>query len=128
MEEQWRLSRMHEVMRALGPSQWHTHPESISDEQYFQRAFTDLSPGEQSMVLLMRALVNRPALLILDEVFAGMDGRMVEVAKTYLREGLEEKQAVVFVTHWEEELPWGREVRRIRLVGGGKAEMLVEDM
>ncbi|KAI0700977.1 P-loop containing nucleoside triphosphate hydrolase protein [Cerioporus squamosus] len=122
-EEQWRLSRMHEVMRALGPSQWHTHPESISDEQYFRHPFADLSPGEQSMVLLMRALVGAPPLVLLDEAWAGMDKAMVQAAHRYLRDGgggLTDKQACIVVSHWEEEVPWGPEegVQRFRLDGG----------
>ena len=74
------------------------------------------------MVLLMRALVGRAPLIVLDEPFAGMDSKMIAVAKKYLYPpyphcavssdeeqqafGLDKKQAVVFVTHWEEEVPW----------------------
>ena len=122
-EEQWRLSRMHEVMRALGPSQGHTHPEGISDEQYFSRPFADLSPGEQSMVLLMRALVGAPPLVLLDEAWAGMDKAMVQAAHRYLQDGgggLTDKQACIVVSHWEEEVPWGpaEGVQRFRLDSG----------
>lgn len=78
--------------------------------------FASLVMGDQSLVLLLRALVNSPPLLILDEVFAGMDDAIVRTAKRFLRERLGPKQSVIFVTHWEEELPWsGSEIQRITL-------------
>ena len=122
-ELEWRLSRMQEVMRALGPSQWHTHPQFMRDEKFLSRPFVDLSPGEQSMVLLMRALVGSPPLVLLDEAWAGMDKAMVQAAHRYLRDGgggLTNEQACIVVSHWEEEVPWGPEegVQRYRLDGG----------
>lgn len=122
-EEEWRLNRMEEVMRALGPSQWHSHPESMLDSQYFNRQFVDLSPGEQSMVLLMRAVVGAPSIVLLDEAWAGMDKAMVQTAHRYLRDGgggLSAEQACIVVSHWEEEVPWGPEqgVQRFKLDGG----------
>jgi ABC-type molybdenum transport system ATPase subunit/photorepair protein PhrA len=68
----------------------------------------DLSAGEQSMVLLMRALVGRPKLVLLDEVWSGMDEFMIAAARAYLRNGgVDEDQAVVVISHWEDEVPWG---------------------
>ena len=82
-------------------------------------AFASLAHGEQAMVLLMRALAGKPPLLILDEVFAGMDDRMIQNAKSYLRERIPPQQAVIFVTHWEDELPWGvDDCRKVTLVDG----------
>ncbi|CAE6449421.1 unnamed protein product [Rhizoctonia solani] len=71
-----------------------------------EKEFALLGAGEQSLVLLMRALVSKPPLLILDEPFAGMDDVMVIRAKRYLLEELEPYQAVILVTHWAEEVPW----------------------
>ncbi|KAG8687706.1 hypothetical protein FRC08_011843 [Ceratobasidium sp. 394] len=68
--------------------------------------FALLDAGEQALVLLMRALVAKAPLLILDEPFAGMDDKMIETAKQYLLERLDPHQAVVLVTHWKEEVPW----------------------
>jgi ABC-type uncharacterized transport system YnjBCD ATPase subunit len=71
--------------------------------------FASLSPGEQAVVLLMRALVGRPPLLLLDEPWSGMDEGMVKTAHLMLREEVAaecKKQAVVVVCHWAEEVPW----------------------
>ncbi|KAI0330391.1 P-loop containing nucleoside triphosphate hydrolase protein [Cubamyces sp. BRFM 1775] len=127
-EEEWRVHRMHEVMRALGPRRWHTHPDEMTEEKFFATSFPTLTPGEQSMVLLMRALVGAPPLVLLDEAWAGMDKAMVQAAHEYLRDGgggLTDEQACIVVSHWEEEVPWGPEqgVQRFRL-DGGKGEQI----
>ncbi|KAM0793269.1 hypothetical protein ACM66B_000731 [Microbotryomycetes sp. NB124-2] len=81
--------------------------------------FVELSPGEQSLVLLMRALVKKPPLLVLDEPFAGMDKDMVDHVKAFLNDKLDPKQAVVIVNHFEEEVP--ETVDRILKLEEGKA-------
>ncbi|KAF9262577.1 P-loop containing nucleoside triphosphate hydrolase protein [Marasmius fiardii PR-910] len=122
-EEKWRLERMKHVLWGLGPRSWGRE----EDQQSFpQRAFVDLSVGEQRIVLLMRALVAQPKLVLLDEVWSGMDEEMVEAARSYLRgEGVGDDQAVVFITHWDGEVPWGDEdgVRRFRLHEGEGKEV-----
>jgi ABC-type uncharacterized transport system ATPase subunit len=123
--ERWRVRRMWEVMKMLGPAAWRgeTDNQVVAEEAkaFSEKAFVDLSGGEQSMVLLMRALVGRPPLVLLDEAWSGMDEGMVEAARNYLREGgLEDGQACIVVSHWEEEVPWGREdgIKRFRLQDG----------
>jgi len=106
------------LLAELGPEAW-SDVAMETNEVFGKRYFAELPPGEQSLVLLLRALIGKPPLLILDEVFAGMDARMIGVAKRYLREKLEPHQAAVFVTHWEEEVPWAKEdVRRLKLEDG----------
>jgi len=83
--------------------------------------FALLPVAEQSLALLMRALVAQSPLLILDEAFAGMTDRMVQAVKTYLRDELKNTQAVLFVTHWEQEVPWSN-VRRMALHDGHAVE------
>lgn len=119
--------RVWTVLRGLGPHTWGSGAEAEagaeeeSVEEFAQRTFSELHAGVQSVVLLMRALVGRPQLVLLDEVWAGMDDGMIRAAREYLRgEGVGEEQAVVVVSHWEDEVPWGVEdgVRRFRLEGG----------
>ncbi|MBQ8065017.1 MAG: ATP-binding cassette domain-containing protein [Prevotella sp.] len=70
------------------------------------RPFLQLSSGEQRLVLLARAFVKDPQLLILDEPLHGLDlwnRRLVkDVIETFCqRPG----KTLIMVTHYEEELP-----------------------
>ncbi|KAL0573153.1 hypothetical protein V5O48_008807 [Marasmius crinis-equi] len=124
-EERWRLERMQHVLEALGPRSWGRHDQD--QEDFTKRNFVDLSVGEQRMVLLMRALVARPKLVLLDEVWSGMDEGMVEAARRYLRgDGIGRDQAAVVITHWEGEVPWGDAdgVKRFRLSQGQGSEVV----
>jgi molybdate transport system ATP-binding protein len=84
------------------------------------RPFAELSTGEQRLVLLARALVKGPPLLILDEPFQGLDAAAVGRARDLL-DRLRPDQALLFVTHVPEEIP--RSVsRRLRLDAGRAVE------
>ncbi|GEM06383.1 ABC transporter [Rhodotorula toruloides] len=72
---------------------------------FLDRPFASLSPGEQSLILLLRALVKRPPLLVLDEPFSGMDMVTIEKVQRYIDAELEDWQSVVLITHFEEEVP-----------------------
>jgi molybdate transport system ATP-binding protein len=74
-------------------------------EHLADRAFKTLSTGEQRLVLLARALVKRPPLLILDEPFQGMDPTATERCRDYLDRELGSDQTLLFVTHEPSELP-----------------------
>ncbi|KAK0456122.1 hypothetical protein EV421DRAFT_30959 [Armillaria borealis] len=118
---QWRVTRCEEVIAALGPGAWGGEHSSEVAANFSSRDFVELSVGEQRMVLLMRALVGRPQLVLLDEVWSGMDEGMVSAAKKYLREGgVTKDQAVIVITHWEDEVPWGVQdgVKKLRLEKG----------
>lgn len=67
-------------------------------KEWLDTPFAELSAGDQSLVLFLRALVKKPKLLILDEAFAGMTGQMVERCRTFVDEELDERQAVIFVS------------------------------
>lgn len=70
------------------------------------RTFLKLSSGEQRLVLLARAFVKDPDLLILDEPLHGLDltrRRLVkDIIETFCRR---EGKTLIMVTHYEEELP-----------------------
>ncbi|KAJ6493285.1 P-loop containing nucleoside triphosphate hydrolase protein [Mycena sanguinolenta] len=145
-ERRWRVGRCWSVLEALGPGagRWGaaSEPSASSSASHIpappsgtepdptllafaQAKFPSLPVGAQRMALLMRALVGRPPLVLLDEVWSGMDEGMVRTAHAYLRRGGEEggvtgEQAVVVVTHLEEEVPWGPRdgVRRVLLRDG----------
>lgn len=87
-----------------------------------RRPFRQLSTGEQRLVLLIRALVKRPPLLILDEPFQGLDRATAEKARDWLDRNLAPDQALLFVSHHDEEIP--RSVtHRLRLSEGRVVEI-----
>jgi molybdate transport system ATP-binding protein len=69
------------------------------------RRFRTLSTGEQRLVLVLRALVKRPPLVILDEPFQGFDAALVERGRAWLDRELGADQTLLFVTHDLRELP-----------------------
>ena len=74
--------------------------------QYKNTSMLKLSSGEQRLVLLARAFVKDPSLLILDEPLHGLDlmnRRFVkDVIETYC---LRRNKTLVMVTHYQEEFP-----------------------
>ncbi len=84
-----------------------------------RRPFRQLSTGEQKLVLLARALVKRPRLLILDEPFQSFDAGTVECCRDWLDANLGEDQALLFVSHHPPELP--RTVTRTLRLDRGRA-------
>jgi molybdate transport system ATP-binding protein len=89
----------------------------------FERAFVRLSTGEQRLVLLIRALIKDPPLLVLDEPFQALDAATIRRAREYLDTRLRPEQTVLFVTHYAGEIP--RSVnRRLRLEEGYVVEMV----
>ena len=71
-----------------------------------ERMFTQLSSGEQRMVLLARAFVKDPDLLILDEPMHGLDPSNRLLVKDIIETFCERKgKTLVMVTHYPEELP-----------------------
>lgn len=69
-----------------------------------ERAFETLSDGEQRRVLLCRALVVRPLLVVLDEPCQGLDIRSREALLSAVEE-LARETSLVYVAHHVEELP-----------------------
>ena len=75
--------------------------ESLAD-----RPFLQLSSGEQRLLLVARAFVKSPSLLILDEPLHGLDTRnsrlVKDVIDAYCRQPA---VTLIMVTHYQEELP-----------------------
>ena len=71
-----------------------------------QRPFLTLSSGEQRLVLLARAFVKDPDLLILDEPFHGLDDNNQQMVKDIIESYCSRpEKTLIMVSHYEEELP-----------------------
>ena len=88
--------------------------------------FKQLSTSHQQVVLLLRALVKKPPLLILDEPYQGMEDPLIKRAREYLETEIDDNQAVVMVTHFiNEEAAGGRWSRVLKLSDDGNVEEMV---
>lgn len=74
--------------------------------QYADTTFLKLSSGEQRLVLLARAFVKDPSLLILDEPLHGLDLKNRRLVKDVIEVFCRRKnKTMMMVTHYQEELP-----------------------
>ena len=66
----------------------------------------EMSSGEQRLVLLARAFVKEPDLLILDEPLHGLDDVNRRMVKHLVDQYCEDPSVtLIYVTHYQEELP-----------------------
>ena len=71
-----------------------------------ERKFMEMSSGEQRLVLLARAFVKEPDLLILDEPLHGLDDHNRVMVKNLVDEYCKNPEVtLIYVTHYQEELP-----------------------
>jgi len=81
-EQQRRVERVGEILREW----WEVQPHRTEDlDAYAKRTFADLPVGEQSLVIVLRALVGKPKLVLLDEAWSGMDPDIVKAVHAFLR-------------------------------------------
>lgn len=75
-------------------------------DEFARTAFGSLSTGMQRLVLLCRAVVKKPQLLILDEPCQGVDARHSTLILRAVDRVIEKTgAALIFVTHHQGELP-----------------------
>jgi molybdate transport system ATP-binding protein len=86
-----------------------------------ERRFMELSFGERRKVLIARALVRPPALLILDEVWNGLDAAYRERLEAELHRLAAGGTTLLLIAHHADDLP-ELIVRRQRLVAGRLSE------
>ncbi len=75
-------------------------------EHLSERSFHTLSTGEQKMILIARAFVKNPPLLILDEPCQGLDQEQVNLLKRVIDEfAASTGMTLIFVSHYAEDVP-----------------------
>lgn len=88
------VERVHEVAELL-----HVHT-------LVEKDFSQLSKGEQRLVLLARALVKNPPLLILDEPCQGLDTVAIEYFKSVVDAICDTpERTLIYVSHYLNEIP-----------------------
>lgn len=71
-----------------------------------ERKFHEMSSGEQRLILVARAFVKEPSLLILDEPLHGLDDVNRRMVKDRVDEYCQDlEKTLIYVTHYQEELP-----------------------
>lgn len=85
----------------------------IGIESLLPISFKALSAGEQRIVLLVRAFIKQPPILILDEPLQGLDLTWRKRLREKIAE-FSEGRTILYVTHDEEEIPEG-EWKRLEL-------------
>lgn len=83
-----------------------------------RRRFRSLSFGERRKVLIARGLVHRPDLLILDEVWGGLDAAFRTELTALLHELAEGGTTLLLITHHDEDVP--PFVRRVYSIDAGR--------
>ncbi|MFD4294376.1 ABC transporter ATP-binding protein [Rhodococcus sp. NPDC058505] len=104
--------------------------ESIGAEHLADRTYGTLSEGERKRVLIARALMTDPELLLLDEPAAGLDlgGREELVARLGDLAADPDAPATVLITHHVEEIPPGFTHALLLKEGEVVAQGLIDDV
>ena len=87
-----------------------------------KKRFRELSGGLKRRVMLARAMVNDPALLILDEPTAGVDVELRRDLWRYLQELNRDGKTIFLTSHYLEEVE--RLCKTIAIVSGGRLSRL----
>lgn len=75
-------------------------------EHLKEKRLDQLSSGQQRIVLLVRALVKNPQLLVLDEPCQGLDHNQMVFFRETLNEIVKSQQkTLIYITHYAEEIP-----------------------
>lgn len=92
--------------------------ESLRISHCREKCFSEMSTGEQRRLLLGRALIHDPEVLVLDEPTSGLDVQACFQYMTIIRGLMTAGKTVVLVTHHIHEIP--PEISRVVLLKAGR--------
>lgn len=103
--------------------------ELLKIESLLERRVSRLSYGEMRKVILARALIKAPSLLILDDPFVGLDTEYRKYFKRIIQELMSDRMRVLLITSRRSEIPSAIThvafVKQHRLIASGsKAQMV----
>ena len=114
--------RVHKVGRAQAEEEAMAMLDRVGLRDKARARPDELSGGQQQRVAIARALVNRPQLMLFDEVTSALDPELVGEVLALIRELKEDGMTMVLATH---EMSFAREVAdRVCFLDGGR---VVED-
>ena len=122
----WRM-KVRELLRVFCDLYSVEDPQAAIDEvaellditPSLDRLGQSLSTGQQTIVLLAKALVNRPELLFLDEPTASLDPERAVVVRTLLRKIADDRHMTILITS-HNMIEVERVADRILFVAGGR--------
>lgn len=100
----------------------------ILGPQYQRKRFNDLSPGQQRIVLVIRAIVKLPPLLVLDEPTAGLDDANTSIFIQLINTlAAMQQMAIIYISHRTEELIRPQKVFQLVKGSQGSEGMVAEN-
>lgn len=106
MTKKARLARIEEVL------------DIFELQEHRKKAFRELSGGLKRRLMLARAMMHDPELLILDEPTAGVDVELRHELWEYLKKINKEGKTIIFTSHYLEEVE--ELCERIAIIDGGR--------
>src|SRR5690606_1421355 len=67
--------------------------------EYYNKKLEELSKGNQQKIQFIAAVIHNPQILILDEVFSGLDPVNVELLKSTVTQLRDQGTTILFSTH-----------------------------